>query len=56
MHSPTDQAVLNPDEAVTVDVTLHVYDLGVAAESKGFRALKAINTQVLLLPKLLSIV
>lgn len=40
-HDPSDNV------PVTVDVTLHVYDLGVAAESKGFRALKAINTQAL---------
>ena len=46
-HLPTDQPVTNPDEPVTVDVVLHVYDLGLAAESKGFRALKAINTQVI---------
>ena len=45
-HLPTGQPVTNPDEPVTVDVVLHVYDLGLAAESKGFRALKAINTQV----------
>lgn len=46
-HLPTGQPVSNPDEPVTVDVVLHVYDLGLAAESKGFRALKAINTQVM---------